>query len=113
MKQFNFSIDRGGTFTDIYCQIFDPTTNQTYYDIHKLLSVDPNNYPDASREGIRRLLERHLGTLIDPTKPIDTTPIKAIRIGTTVATNALLEHEGEPTCLAITQGFKDLLEIGQ
>ena len=112
MKQFSFSIDRGGTFTDLYCEIHDPSTSTTYYDIHKLLSVDPEHYPDASREGIRRLLEKHLGTPIDPNKPIDTSHIKSIRIGTTVATNALLEHKGEPTCLVITRGFRDLLEIG-
>jgi len=112
MKEFSFSIDRGGTFTDIYCEITDTDTSTTYYDIHKLLSVDPKNYPDASREGIRRLLEKHLNTSFDPNKPIDTSNIRSIRIGTTVATNALLEHKGEPTCLVITKGFRDLMEIG-
>ena len=112
MKEFSFSIDKGGTFTDIYCEIFDKTTGTTTYDIHKLLSVDPLNYKDASREGIRRLLEKHLKQPFDASKPIDTSSIKSIRIGTTVATNALLEHQGEPTCIAITKGFRDLLEIG-
>ena len=110
---FKFSIDRGGTFTDIFCEFHDISDPSTiYYDSYKLLSIDPLNYPDASLEGIRRLLEKHTHLKFPISHPIDTSFIKSIRIGTTVATNALLERKGEPMALLITKGFKDLIHIG-
>ncbi|CAG8444302.1 15333_t:CDS:10 [Acaulospora colombiana] len=78
----------------------------------KLLSVDPQNYPDAPREGIRRILEIFTGKPHPRDKPVDTSSIESIRMGTTVATNALLERKGEKCALLITKGFKDLLVIG-
>ncbi|MCP4132776.1 MAG: 5-oxoprolinase [bacterium] len=100
-----FSIDRGGTFTDIYAE-----HNGTVY-IKKLLSEDPANYSDASSEGIRRVIEEISGKPV-PKDAIPAEKIGWIRMGTTVATNALLERKGERTALLITKGFKDLLEIG-
>ncbi len=91
------AIDRGGTFTDVVAERADGTIA-----VVKLLSVDPGRYDDAAVEAVRRLS----GTGEDPMPPID------VRIGTTVATNALLERRGEPTVLAITRGFGDALAIG-
>ena len=99
-----FSIDRGGTFTDIYAE-----HNGKFY-IEKLLSVDPENYEDAPREGIRRLLGKISSGPVPEEIPLD--DIEWIRMGTTVATNALLEKQGARTALLITKGFKDLLSIG-
>uniref|UniRef100_M4B3E8 5-oxoprolinase n=1 Tax=Hyaloperonospora arabidopsidis (strain Emoy2) TaxID=559515 RepID=M4B3E8_HYAAE len=78
----------------------------------KLLSEDPANYPDAPREGIRRVLEIMTGIQHPRDKPVDTSRIQSIRMGTTVATNALLERNGERTVLVTTKGFRDLLYIG-
>ena len=78
----------------------------------KLLSVDPAHYDDAPREGIRRILQEESGTPLDPKLTLNPSDIEWIRMGTTVATNALLERKGEPTALAITKGFRDLLFIG-
>src|ERR1700712_3770550 len=78
----------------------------------KLLSVDPTNYPDAPLEGIRRLLSRFTGKEIPRGEALDTSKIESIRMGTTVATNALLERKGEDIALVVTKGFKDCLEIG-
>ncbi|MCF8055918.1 MAG: hydantoinase B/oxoprolinase family protein [Desulfocapsa sp.] len=103
-----FSIDRGGTFTDVYAEVPDQGTIYT----EKLLSVDPANYPDAPREGIRRILEKVLKTPISPATPLGSDAIQWIRMGTTVATNALLERKGNATALAISKGFGDLLAIG-
>ncbi|XP_033115374.1 5-oxoprolinase-like [Anneissia japonica] len=105
--KFQFAIDRGGTFTDVWARCPDGKTR-----VMKLLSVDPTNYPDAPREGIRRILEQETGKPHPPAEPLDTSLIEWIRMGTTVATNALLERKGERTALAITKGFKDLLYIG-
>lgn len=80
--------------------------------IIKLLSEDPSNYDDAPLEGIRRLLSRFEGCEIPRGEPIDTSKIESIRMGTTVATNALLERKGERMALVVTKGFKDSLEIG-
>eukprot|EP00775_Hariotina_reticulata_P006718 gene6718-6939_t len=96
-QDFHFSIDRGGTFTDVFAQ---------------LLSEDPANYPDAPREGIRRILENVTGKPHPRDVPLDTTRIASIRMGTTVATNALLERAGERTALLVTAGLPDLLHIG-
>jgi 5-oxoprolinase (ATP-hydrolysing) len=78
----------------------------------KLLSEDPTNYPDAPLEGIRRLMSGFTGEDIPRGEPLDTSLIESIRMGTTVATNALLERKGEPCALVVTKGFKDCLEIG-
>ena len=109
--QYSFSIDRGGTFTDVYCQL--PHGLEIVY---KLLSEDPLNYPDAPTEGIRRILNHfdtpHSNIPYPRGEPIKTSKIASIRMGTTVATNALLERKGAPNVLLITKGFKDLLSIG-
>jgi 5-oxoprolinase (ATP-hydrolysing) len=78
----------------------------------KLLSEDPQNYEDAPLEGIRRLLSQFIGNEIPRGEPLDTSKIESIRMGTTVATNALLERKGEDIALVVTKGFKDCLEIG-
>jgi 5-oxoprolinase (ATP-hydrolysing) len=101
----SFSIDRGGTFTDIYA------LHEGRVYTEKLLSDDPENYPDAPSEGIRRLLERILDVRI-PRGQIDPAHVKWVRMGTTVATNALLERKGARTALLITSGFEDALSIG-
>ena len=80
--------------------------------IIKLLSEDPANYDDAPLEGIRRLLSKFTGREIPRGEPLDTTKIESIRMGTTVATNALLERKGEKIAMIVTKGFKDCLEIG-
>ena len=80
--------------------------------IIKLLSEDPSNYKDAPLEGIRRLLSKFTGREIPRGEALDTTKIESIRMGTTVATNALLERKGEKIAMVVTKGFKDCLEIG-
>ena len=80
--------------------------------IIKLLSEDPSNYDDAPLEGIRRLLSKFTGHEIPRGEPLDTSMIESIRMGTTVATNALLERKGEKIAMVVTKGFKDCLEIG-
>ena len=106
MQNVKFSIDRGGTFTDIYAEFSDGRTT-----VLKLLSDDPTNYPDAPREGIRRILEQEQGSPL-PATQLSAENITSIRMGTTVATNALLERKGAKTALVITRGFADLLQIG-
>ncbi|WP_075791195.1 hydantoinase B/oxoprolinase family protein [Massilia putida] len=93
---WQFWIDRGGTFTDIVARRPDGSLAT-----HKLLSENPEQYRDAAVAGIRHLL----GAAIPAGK------IEAVKMGTTVATNALLERKGEPTVLAITKGFRDALRI--
>lgn len=105
--KFDFAIDRGGTFTDVFARLPDGRER-----VLKLLSRDPQNYKDAPTEGIRRVLEEETGQVFPREQPVDTSLIGWIRMGTTVATNALLEREGERTALLVTQGFKDLLHIG-
>ena len=109
-KKWNFMLDQGGTFTDIYCEIpsrFHSINNNSPYVVTKLLSKDENNYQDAPREGIRRILHQFLGKdSVTSDNKVDSSQIGYIRMGTTVATNALLEREGEPTALIITKGFK-------
>ncbi|KAK5603961.1 hypothetical protein CRENBAI_025397 [Crenichthys baileyi] len=105
--KFDFAIDRGGTFTDVFARLPDGRER-----VLKLLSKDPQNYKDAPTEGIRRVLEEETGQLFPRDQPVDTSLIGWIRMGTTVATNALLEREGERTALLVTKGFKDLLHIG-
>ncbi|XP_064599058.1 5-oxoprolinase-like [Liolophura sinensis] len=105
--KFQFAIDRGGTFTDVWARCPGGEIR-----VLKLLSEDPQNYPDAPREGIRRILEQETGKSFPPEKPLDASLIDWIRMGTTVATNALLERKGERMALVITKGFRDLLHIG-
>ncbi|XP_066600617.1 5-oxoprolinase [Prorops nasuta] len=104
-EKFEFAIDRGGTFTDVYAKCPKGKIRTM-----KLLSVDPSNYDDAPREGIRRILEQETG--IKMNGELDTSMIGWIRMGTTVATNALLERKGAKLALIINEGFKDLLFIG-
>ncbi|SGZ58965.1 CIC11C00000003337 [Sungouiella intermedia] len=101
------AIDRGGTFTDVLAII---PGKEDY--VFKLLSVDPSNYADANIEGIRRVLEHFHGIDIPRKTQLDISAIESIRLGTTVATNALLERKGVPTALVTTEGFKDILHIG-
>ena len=100
-SKWQFWIDRGGTFTDIVAR-----TPEGEVISHKLLSDNPERYPDAALAGIRHLL----GLKDDETIPAE--KIDAVKMGTTVATNALLERKGEPTVLVTTKGFKDALRIG-
>jgi 5-oxoprolinase (ATP-hydrolysing) len=97
---WRFWIDRGGTFTDIVAERPDGRIV-----MHKLLSENPERYADAAVHGIRTLLGVANG-------PIPPGLIAEVKMGTTVATNALLERKGERTLLAITRGFKDALRIG-
>ncbi len=106
--KLQFAIDRGGTFTDVFARRDDGSIT-----VMKLLSVDPANYEDAPREGIRRVLEAETGKAHPKDEPIDTENIDWIRMGTTVATNALLERKGRRSALMVTKGFKDLLYIGE
>jgi len=99
--KWDFWIDRGGTFTDIVARRPDGSLTA-----HKLLSENPEAYRDAAVQGIRELMGVPIGTVIPPEQ------IAAVKMGTTVATNALLERNGEPTLLVITKGFRDALAIG-
>ncbi|XXG95768.1 hypothetical protein Hte_002039 [Hypoxylon texense] len=102
-------IDRGGTFTDC---IGIPQSGGKGDIVVKLLSVDPANYEDAPTEGIRRILEAFTGRPHPRDAKLGSECIGVIRMGTTVATNALLERKGERSALLITKGFRDALEIG-
>ncbi|WP_372681553.1 hydantoinase B/oxoprolinase family protein [Desulfosarcina sp.] len=106
-KKYRFSIDRGGTFTDIYAEI----PGKPGFRVVKLLSEDPLNYDDAPREGIRRILAEISGIDI-PKNSVPAENIEWIRMGTTVATNALLERKGARCALLVTRGFRDILQIG-
>jgi 5-oxoprolinase (ATP-hydrolysing) len=99
--RWEFWIDRGGTFTDLVARRPDGTLA-----VHKLLSENPGRYDDPAVAGIRQMLS------VPPGEPIPTQRISVVRLGTTVATNALLERKGEPTVLVITAGFADALRIG-
>src|SRR5690625_2410156 len=91
---WQFWIDRGGTFTDVVAR-----DDAGELHTHKLLSENPEHYDDAAVEAISRVLPE--GGKVD-----------AVKMGTTIATNALLERRGEPTVLVITAGFADALRIG-
>lgn len=108
-KTFRFSIDRGGTFTDVYAEV-QGKSGPPEYRVVKLLSEDPANYDDAPREGIQRILSEF--GICRQNGLMDSTSIEWIRMGTTVATNALLERRGARTALVITKGFGDILRIG-
>jgi 5-oxoprolinase (ATP-hydrolysing) len=94
-RSWTFAIDRGGTFTDVVARSSDGRTR-----VEKLLSENPGHYADAALEAIGRVLGEEGGTVAE------------VRMGTTVATNALLERKGERLALAITRGFGDALRIG-
>src|SRR5437588_9144283 len=100
-QPWEFWIDRGGTFTDVIARRPDGTLVA-----HKLLSENPEAYRDAAVQGIRDLLGLGAG------EPIPVRRIAAVKMGTTVATNALLERKGERTLLVTTKGFRDALKIG-
>src|ERR1044071_9654467 len=97
---WQFWIDRGGTFTDIVARRPDGTRVA-----HKLLSENPERYDDAAIHGIRELLG------LAPGAPRPAADIEAVRMGTTVATNALLERKGDRTVFVTTRGFADALRI--
>ena len=98
---WQFWVDRGGTFTDVVAKRPDGSLETL-----KLLSENPEQYQDAAVEGVRRA--RGLA----PGDKLPEGQIGAVKLGTTVATNALLERKGDPTLLMITEGFGDLLRIG-
>ncbi|WP_405809312.1 hydantoinase B/oxoprolinase family protein [Streptomyces sp. NBC_01520] len=98
--RWEFWIDRGGTFTDVVGR--DPGGHLV---TRKLLSHDPDRYRDAAVAGIRMLLG------LGPHDPVPADRVAGVKMGTTVATNALLERRGEPTVLVITEGFRDALRI--
>ncbi|MBI1339571.1 5-oxoprolinase [bacterium] len=98
MTGWRFAIDRGGTFTDVVAHSPDGRKS-----VEKLLSVDTGRYDDAVLEGVRRVLAANGASFAD---------VDEIRVGTTVATNALLERAGARVALVVTRGFRDLLDIG-
>jgi 5-oxoprolinase (ATP-hydrolysing) len=100
-SRWQFWIDRGGTFTDIVARSPDGKLIT-----HKLLSEDPAHYEDAAMHGIRQILG------LPENAPFPAEDVEAIKMGTTVGTNALLERKGERTVLVITRGFGDALRIG-
>jgi len=100
-EKWQFWVDRGGTFTDLVAR-----TPNGDIRTHKLLSENPEQYEDAAIEGIRCLLE------LDKHETIPSDLVEAVKMGTTVATNALLERKGERTLLITTKGFRDSLRIG-
>jgi 5-oxoprolinase (ATP-hydrolysing) len=101
MTGWQFWIDRGGTFTDVVARAPDGRVVA-----RKLLSENPGAYADAAVQGIRDVLG------LAPADPVPSDAIEVVKMGTTVATNALLERKGEPTLLVITRGFADALRIG-
>jgi 5-oxoprolinase (ATP-hydrolysing) len=101
MGKWDFWVDRGGTFTDIAAR--NPKGEII---THKLLSENPEAYKDAAIQGMRDLMSIAAGV------PIPADQISSVKMGTTVATNALLERKGEATALLTTQGFRDALAIG-
>src|SRR2546430_11992648 len=100
-QPWEFWIDRGGTFTDVIGRRPDGTLIA-----HKLLSENPEAYRDAAVQGIRDLIGLKAG------EPIPAGRIGAVKMGTTVATNALLERKGDRTLLVTSKGFRDALRIG-
>jgi len=100
-NQWQFWIDRGGTFTDVVAR-----TPEGALLTEKLLSENPEHYKDAAVAGIRRLLG------LAPGDTVPAEAVQAVKMGTTVATNALLERKGERTLLVTTRGFRDALRIG-
>ncbi|UTW56372.1 hydantoinase B/oxoprolinase family protein [Kordiimonas sp. SCSIO 12610] len=101
-KKWQFWIDRGGTFTDVIAR--HPSGRLISY---KYLSENPERYKDAAVFAMREIMQ------VDDNSPFPSEQVEAIKMGTTVATNALLERNGEPTLLLVTKGFKDALLIAQ
>jgi len=101
IHKWQFWVDRGGTFTDIVAKAPDGVLHT-----HKLLSDNPEQYQDAALAGMRFLLG------LKPDALIPAEQVSSVKMGTTVATNALLERKGEPTVFVTSKGFKDALEIG-
>ncbi|MFD0916285.1 hydantoinase B/oxoprolinase family protein [Pseudahrensia aquimaris] len=99
--KWDFWIDRGGTFTDLVGRAPDGSLHP-----YKLLSENPESYKDAAIEGIRQIMGVPSGA------PIPGDQVGAVKMGTTVATNALLERKGDATALLISKGFGDMLRIG-
>ena len=99
-NKWDFWVDRGGTFTDVVAR--DPFGS---IHIDKLLSENPEKYKDAGIKAIKKFLK------IEDCEKIPTSKINTIKMGTTVATNALLERKGEPVVLLITKGLRDQLRI--
>lgn len=106
-----FSVDRGGTFTDVVCGVYDSEHRLLTVDQLKLLSED-YHYEDSITEGIRIMLNRQLNLKLNQNDKLPAQQIRSVRIGTTIGTNALLERKGARTGLVMTKGFKDLLIIG-
>lgn len=102
------AIDRGGTFTDAWAEI----PGRDEHLVFKILSVCPDEYDDAPTECIRQILENALEKTIPKGSLLDLDPIESIRMGTTVATNALLERKGDRVAFLATKGFRDILLIG-
>jgi 5-oxoprolinase (ATP-hydrolysing) len=103
-QRWQFWIDRGGTFTDVVGR--RPNVDGSFTLVtHKLLSENPDQYKDAAVAGIRHLLGLKAGESVTPEQ------VACVKMGTTVATNALLERKGEPTLLVTTRGFRDALRI--
>jgi 5-oxoprolinase (ATP-hydrolysing) len=100
-NSWQFWIDRGGTFTDIVAR-----DSEGHLVTHKLLSENPQQYQDAALQGIRQVLG------LANHEPIPSEQVDVVKMGTTVAANALLERKGEPVVLLITRGFGDALQIG-
>ena len=103
--RWQFWIDRGGTFTDVVGRRPNPDGSFTLV-THKLLSENPEQYKDAAVAGIRHLLGLKPGEAVTPEL------VECVKMGTTVATNALLERKGEPLLLVTSAGFGDALRIG-
>ncbi|MEI6760136.1 MAG: hydantoinase B/oxoprolinase family protein [Betaproteobacteria bacterium] len=103
-QRWQFWIDRGGTFTDVIGRRPEPDGSFSLL-THKLLSDNPEQYRDAAVAGIRHLLG------LRPDEPVTPALVACVKMGTTVATNALLERKGEPTLLVTTRGFRDALRI--
>ena len=104
VDRFRFSIDKGGTFTDIYAEIPGRSGGR----VLKLLSEDPDRYSDAVNEGIRRIFYE-AGVEFSSSQE----QIEWVRMGTTLVTNALIERKGARCALVVTRGFRDLLRIGK
>nr|MBF0685674.1 hypothetical protein [Pseudomonas sp.] len=99
-SKWEFWVDRGGTFTDIVAR-----TPQGEIRTAKLLSENPEQYRDAAVAGIRQLLQVGPDAIVTPEQ------VACVKMGTTVATNALLERTGDRTVLVTTRGFRDALRI--
>ena len=107
-RGIRIAIDRGGTFTDAWADV--PGLSE--HIVFKVLSVCPEEYDDAPTECIRQILETATSTSIPRGTPLDLEPVESIRMGTTVATNALLERKGDRVAFLTTRGLRDGLLIG-